>query len=110
MRALPQFRKKELNTLLSSIRVLLKSELRSVFVHVSVENWGDRNIVDWLREEIISHSECIPSYLELLKVLLEDTSQPESRRRFEKKLTSTLDMKERMALYLSQTPITHQSP
>lgn len=40
-------------------------------VHVSIEDWGDGGVVNWLKEEMNSHPECIPSFLELLKVLPE---------------------------------------
>ncbi|GMP68139.1 hypothetical protein CsSME_00027859 [Camellia sinensis var. sinensis] len=41
-------------------------------VHVPAKDWGDGGIVNWLRDEMNSHPECIPSFLELLRVLPED--------------------------------------
>ncbi|CAL5339000.1 unnamed protein product [Camellia sinensis] len=40
-------------------------------VHVPAKDWGDGGIVNWLRDEMNSHPECIPSFLELLRVLPE---------------------------------------
>ncbi|KAF5956347.1 hypothetical protein HYC85_003572 [Camellia sinensis] len=41
-------------------------------VHVPAKDWGDGGIVNWLRDEMNSHPECIPRFLELLRVLPED--------------------------------------
>jgi len=38
-------------------------------VHVSVEEWGGGGIVSWVSNEMKSHPEYIPSFLELLTVL-----------------------------------------
>ncbi|RVW52760.1 Transportin MOS14 [Vitis vinifera] len=40
-------------------------------VHVPAEDWGDGGIVKWLRDEMNSHPEFIPGFLELLMVLPE---------------------------------------
>ncbi|CAL5435188.1 unnamed protein product [Camellia sinensis] len=40
-------------------------------VHVPAKDWGDGGIVNWLRDEMNSHPKCIPSFLELLRVLPE---------------------------------------
>ncbi|CAL5402272.1 unnamed protein product [Camellia sinensis] len=40
-------------------------------VHVPAKDWGDGGIVNWLRDEMNSHPECIPSFLKLLRVLPE---------------------------------------
>ncbi|QHO57153.1 transportin [Arachis hypogaea] len=40
-------------------------------VHVPAEDWGDGGIVKWLRDEMDSHPEYIPGFLELLTVLPE---------------------------------------
>ncbi|CAL5386568.1 unnamed protein product [Camellia sinensis] len=40
-------------------------------VHVPAKDWGDGGIINWLRDETNSHPECIPSFLELLRVLPE---------------------------------------
>ncbi|THG18281.1 hypothetical protein TEA_023051 [Camellia sinensis var. sinensis] len=42
-------------------------------VHVPAKDWGDGGIVNWLRDEMNSHPECIPSFLELLRVLPENS-------------------------------------
>lgn len=38
-------------------------------MHVSVEDWGDGGIVNWLSSEMKSHPEYMRSFLELLTVL-----------------------------------------
>ena len=40
-------------------------------VYVPAEDWGDGGIVNWLRDEMNSHPEYIPGFLELLTVLPE---------------------------------------
>jgi len=40
-------------------------------VHVPADDWGDGGIINWLRDEMNSHPEFIPSFLELLRVLPE---------------------------------------
>jgi hypothetical protein len=40
-------------------------------VYVPAEDWGDGGIVNWLRDEMKSHPEYIPGFLELLTVLPE---------------------------------------
>lgn len=45
--------------------------MAALAVHVPAKDWGDGGIVNWLRDEMNSHPECIPSFLELLRVLPE---------------------------------------
>lgn len=45
--------------------------MAALAVHVPAEDWGDGGIVNWLRDEMNSHPEVIPSFLELLRVLPE---------------------------------------
>lgn len=40
-------------------------------MQVPAEDWGDGGIVNWLRDEMNSHPEYIPGFLELLSVLPE---------------------------------------
>jgi transportin-3 len=67
-------------------------------VHVPAEDWGDGGIVNWLRDEMNSHPEVIPSFLELLRVLPEEVlnykiaARPERRRQFEKELASAMEV------------------
>ncbi|KAG5153695.1 hypothetical protein JHK82_011664 [Glycine max] len=67
-------------------------------VHVPAEDWGDGGIVKWLRDEMDSHPEYIPGFLELLTVLPEEVlnykiaARPERRRQFEKELTSQMEV------------------
>lgn len=45
--------------------------MAALAVHVPAEDWGDGGIVKWLRDEMNSHPEFIPGFLELLTVLPE---------------------------------------
>lgn len=45
--------------------------MAALAVHVPAEDWGDGGIVKWLRDEMDSHPEYIPGFLELLTVLPE---------------------------------------
>lgn len=45
--------------------------MAALAVHVPAEDWGDGGIVNWIRDEMNSHPEYIPSFLELLRVLPE---------------------------------------
>lgn len=40
-------------------------------VQVPAEDWGDGGIMKWLRDEMNSYPDIIPSFLELLRVLPE---------------------------------------
>ncbi|KAI8016172.1 Nuclear poly(A) polymerase 1 [Camellia lanceoleosa] len=70
----------------------------ALVIHVLAKDWGDGGIVNWLRDEMNSHPECIPSFLELLRVLPEEVfnykiaARPDRRRQFEKELTSTIEI------------------
>ncbi|THU56155.1 hypothetical protein C4D60_Mb11t14270 [Musa balbisiana] len=67
-------------------------------VHVSVEDWGDGGIVNWLSSEMKSHPEYMRSFLELLTVLPQEAhsykiaARPERRRQFEKELISSAEV------------------
>ncbi|KAF5958250.1 hypothetical protein HYC85_005475 [Camellia sinensis] len=60
--------------LFALLRDLLNISLAvaALAAHVPAKDWGDGGIVNWLRDEMNSHPECIPSFLELLRVLPED--------------------------------------
>ena len=45
--------------------------MAALAVYVPAEDWGDGGIVNWLRDEMKSHPEYIPGFLELLTVLAE---------------------------------------
>lgn len=45
--------------------------MAALAVYVPAEDWGDGGIVNWLRDEMESHPEYIPGFLELLTVLPE---------------------------------------
>lgn len=45
--------------------------MAALAVHVPAGDWGDGGIVKWLRDEMDSHPEYIPGFLELLTVLPE---------------------------------------
>ncbi|GMH21453.1 hypothetical protein Nepgr_023295 [Nepenthes gracilis] len=93
-----------LNTLLKKfhkgppkVRTQISLAVSALAVHVPVEDWGDGGILKWLREEMSSHPECVPGFLELLKVLPEEVfdyriaARPERRRQFEKELASAME-------------------
>ncbi|KAL8141960.1 hypothetical protein V2J09_014992 [Rumex salicifolius] len=111
------------------VRTQISLAVAALAVHVPVEDWGDGGIVNWLREEMNSRPECIPGFLELLKVLPEEVfnyriaARSERRRQFEKELTSASevalsiltacinisDLKEQMALSPEQNwPVASQ--
>ncbi|KAI4336067.1 hypothetical protein L6164_014643 [Bauhinia variegata] len=94
-----------LNTLLKKfhkgppkVRTQISIAVAALAVHVPTEDWGDGGIVTWLRDEMNSHPEYIPGFLELLTVLPEEVSnhkiaaRPERRRQFEKELTSQMEV------------------
>ncbi|XP_020519422.1 transportin MOS14 isoform X2 [Amborella trichopoda] len=69
----------------------------SLAVQVSSEDWGGGGILNWLRDEIDSHPEYIPSFLDLLSVLPQEAcsyktaARPERRRQFQKELLSSME-------------------
>ncbi|KAL2961479.1 hypothetical protein AAZX31_17G092200 [Glycine max] len=94
-----------LNTLLKKfhkgppkVRTQISIAVAALAVHVPAEDWGDGGIVKWLRDEMDSHPEYIPGFLELLTVLPEEVlnykiaARPERRRQFEKELTSQMEI------------------
>ncbi|KAH9719970.1 transportin MOS14 [Citrus sinensis] len=94
-----------LNTLLKKfhkgppkVRTQISIAVAALAVHISAEDWGGGGIVNWLRDEMNSHPEFVPGFLELLTVLPEEVSnykiaaRPERRRQFEKELTSQMEV------------------
>ncbi|XP_031250854.1 transportin MOS14-like [Pistacia vera] len=94
-----------LNTLLKKfhkgppkVRTQISIAVAALAVHVPAEDWGGGGIVSWLQDEMNSHPEYIPGFLELLTVLPEEVynykiaARPERRRRFEKELTSQMEV------------------
>lgn len=94
-----------LNTLLKKfhkgppkVRTQISIAVAALAVHVPAEDWGDGGIVKWLRDEMDSHPEYIPGFLELLTVLPEEVlnykiaARPERRRQFEKELTCQMEV------------------
>lgn len=80
------------------VRTQISLAVAALAVHVSVEDWGDGGVINWLKEEMNSRPECIPSFLELLKVLPEEafnyriSARPDRRRQFEKELASAVEV------------------
>ncbi|XP_020574116.1 transportin MOS14 isoform X2 [Phalaenopsis equestris] len=78
------------------VRTQISIGIAALAVHVSVESWGDGGIVNWISNEMRTHSEYIPGLLELLTVLPEEAynyriaARPERRRHFEKELASSV--------------------
>ncbi|KAL3528279.1 hypothetical protein ACH5RR_007601 [Cinchona calisaya] len=94
-----------LNTLLKTfhkgppkVRTQISLAVAALAVHVPAEDWGDGGIVNWIRDEMNSHPEYIPSFLELLRVLPEEafnykiSARPDRRRQFEKELASAMEV------------------
>ncbi|PKI63167.1 hypothetical protein CRG98_016352 [Punica granatum] len=94
-----------LNTLLKKfhkgppkVRTQISIAVAALAVHVPADDWGDGGIVNWLRDEMNSHPEFVPGFLELLTVLPEEvfnykiSARPERRRQFEKELTSQMEV------------------
>ncbi|WCJ36007.1 ARM repeat superfamily protein [Euphorbia peplus] len=80
------------------VRTQISIAVAALAVQVPAEDWGDGGIVNWLRDEMNSHPEYIPGFLELLTVLPEEVfnykiaAHPERRRQFEKELTSQMEV------------------
>ncbi|PRQ16051.1 hypothetical protein RchiOBHm_Chr7g0180041 [Rosa chinensis] len=80
------------------VRTQISIAVAALAVHVPAEDWGDGGIVNWLRDQMNSHPEYIPGFLELLTVLPEEVfnykiaARPERRRQFEKELTSQMEV------------------
>ncbi|RYQ94427.1 hypothetical protein Ahy_B08g089333 [Arachis hypogaea] len=53
------------------VKTQINIAVTALAVHVPAEDWGDGGIVKWLRDEMDSHPEYIPGFLELLTVLPE---------------------------------------
>ncbi|KAL4294878.1 hypothetical protein AHAS_Ahas18G0272100 [Arachis hypogaea] len=80
------------------VKTQINIAVTALAVHVPAEDWGDGGIVKWLRDEMDSHPEYIPGFLELLTVLPEEVlnykiaTRPERHRQFEKGLTSQMEV------------------
>ncbi|KAI5683582.1 hypothetical protein M9H77_04810 [Catharanthus roseus] len=94
-----------LNTLLRTfhkgppkVRTQISLAVAALAVHVPAEDWGDGGILNWMRDEMNSHPEYIPSFLELLRVLPEEifnykiAARPDRRRHFEQELASSMEV------------------
>ncbi|XP_057479378.1 transportin MOS14-like isoform X3 [Actinidia eriantha] len=80
------------------VRTQIGLAVAALAVHVPAKDWGDGGIINWLRDEMNSHPECIPSFLELLRVLPEElfnykiAARPDRRRQFEKELAPAMEV------------------
>ncbi|KAI4326671.1 hypothetical protein MLD38_031959 [Melastoma candidum] len=80
------------------VRTQISIAVAALAVHVPAEDWGDGGILNWLRDEMNTHPEYIPGFLELLTVLPEEAfnykiaARPERRRQFEKELGSQIEV------------------
>ncbi|GAB2213147.1 hypothetical protein Droror1_Dr00021167 [Drosera rotundifolia] len=78
------------------VRTQISLAVAVLAVHVPVEDWGNGGVIQWLREEMHSNPECVPGFLELLKVLPKEifnyriAARPNQR--LEKKLTSSMEV------------------
>ncbi|PKA55080.1 hypothetical protein AXF42_Ash003717 [Apostasia shenzhenica] len=79
------------------VRTQIGIGIAALAVHVSIEDWGDGGIVNWISNEMRTHSEFVPGLLELLTVLPEEAfsykiaARPDRRRQFEKELASSAE-------------------
>lgn len=89
---------KELSKGPPKVRTQICIAVAGLAVHVSVEDWGCSDIVNWLSNEMKAHPEYIPSFLELLIVLPQEAfshkiaAWPERRRPFKKELISSAEV------------------
>ncbi|KAK3170493.1 hypothetical protein Dsin_032664 [Dipteronia sinensis] len=80
------------------VRTQISIAVAALAVHVPAEDWRGGGIVSWLRDEMNSHPEYVPGFLELLTVLPEEVfnykiaARPERRRQFEKELTAQMEV------------------
>ncbi|KAH7550395.1 hypothetical protein JRO89_XS13G0184600 [Xanthoceras sorbifolium] len=80
------------------VRTQISIAVAALAVHVPAEDWRGGGIVSWLQDEMNSHPEYVPGFLELLTVLPEEVfnykiaARPERRRQFEKELTSQMEV------------------
>ncbi|XBJ24016.1 hypothetical protein VPH35_001987 [Triticum aestivum] len=80
------------------VRTQICIAIAALAVHVPVEDWGGGGIVNWLGDEMKSQQEFIPSFLELLIILPQETSsykiaaRPERRNQFENDLCSSANV------------------
>ncbi|GAA0171554.1 transporter [Lithospermum erythrorhizon] len=80
------------------VRTQISLAVAALAVHVPADDWGDGGIMTWLRDQMNTHSECISSFLELLRVLPEEAfnykiaARPDRRRQFENELASAIDV------------------
>ncbi|KAE8668023.1 germin-like protein subfamily T member 2-like [Hibiscus syriacus] len=80
------------------VRTQISIAVAALAVHVPAKDWGDGGIVNWLRDEMNSHPEFVPGFLELLTVLPEEAfnykiaARPERRRHFEKELAAQMEI------------------
>ncbi|KAG6485484.1 transportin MOS14-like [Zingiber officinale] len=80
------------------VRTQICIAVAALAAHVSISDWGDGGILNWLSNEMRSNTEYIRSFLELLVVLPEEAcnyriaARPERRRQFDKELTSSSEV------------------
>lgn len=80
------------------VRTQISLAVAALAVHVPAEDWGGGGIVNWIRDEMNSCPDYIPSFLELLRVLPEEifnykiAVRPDRRRRFEHELASAMEI------------------
>eukprot|EP01018_Ginkgo_biloba_P002740 Gb_11037 [translate_table: standard] len=82
----------------SKVRTQVSVAMAALAVHVSAQDWGGGGVLNWLRDELGSQPEYIPSFLELLMVLPQEAysykiaARPERRRQFQKELVSSVEV------------------
>ncbi|CAN6449471.1 unnamed protein product [Victoria cruziana] len=82
----------------SKVRTQICIALASLAVHVPMENWGGGGILNWLKQEMNSSPDYMPSFLELLAILPQEAfsykvaARPERRRRFQDELVMSIGL------------------
>ncbi|XP_074589780.1 transportin MOS14 [Curcuma longa] len=80
------------------VRTQICIAVAALAAHVSISDWGDGGVLNWISNEMRSNPEYIRSFLELLVVLPEEAcnyriaARPERRRQFDKELTSSSEV------------------
>ncbi|XP_031499892.1 transportin MOS14 isoform X2 [Nymphaea colorata] len=80
----------------SKVRTQICIALASLAVHVPMEDWGGGGILNWLKQEMNSSPDYMPSFLELLAILPQEAfsykvaARPERRRQFQNELVMSI--------------------
>eukprot|EP01018_Ginkgo_biloba_P004333 Gb_28911 [translate_table: standard] len=82
----------------NKVRTQISIAMAALAVHVPAQEWGSGGHLNWLRDELGSLPEFIPSFLELLTVMPQEAysykiaARPERRRQFQKELVASVEV------------------